>query len=386
MPKTKIFLSSVNEDGLKPLRQHTFRELQELGHEPLMWEENLGPWPMHVNPVVKCLEAVEASDIYLLFIAAKAGTYYQGAKRTVTHLEFIKACDKGKTVLVFADIEVKALFFGKAKPRIDAYREHMKLEARRYPEPEELIAMLAGHDDLPKHIDPYVWFFLHDMMTRGVFVDDLRHGVPIDWRTYLSDLLRRGTILLPLESSFLANQRRVELLDEAFQTVSDIVPLLRLAPLPEWSAFLRTIVKRMDGGRIEHQYGGFMTETAGTYEACVAATLYRYDDEQNRLLYAGGSGSEAGPAFYSLSRKDSYVVLTYNMGDGAQAVYFTDAKRMFYCCIRSGRYVLTLHVPSGPTWDAERFMLYQESVIDGIINKNPYMIEFIKMALGGMQS
>ncbi|MDU5949210.1 MAG: DUF4062 domain-containing protein, partial [Paenibacillus macerans] len=75
MAKTKVFISSVNEDGLKPLRKNAFRELAAMGHEPVMWEENLGPWPAGTDPVLRCLEAVEECDIYLLFIGSKAGTY-----------------------------------------------------------------------------------------------------------------------------------------------------------------------------------------------------------------------------------------------------------------------------------------------------------------------
>lgn len=61
----------MNEDGLKPLRRNAFQELTTLGHEPLMWEVNLGPWPAGVDPVVKCLEAVQHCDIYLLFIEVR---------------------------------------------------------------------------------------------------------------------------------------------------------------------------------------------------------------------------------------------------------------------------------------------------------------------------
>lgn len=105
-----MFISSVNEDGLKPLRRAAFRELVSLGHDPLMWEENLGPWPAHIDSIKKCLEAVEACDIYLLFLGSKSGTYNAASGITVTHMEFIKAHEQGKLILVFADTEIKSVF------------------------------------------------------------------------------------------------------------------------------------------------------------------------------------------------------------------------------------------------------------------------------------
>jgi hypothetical protein len=381
--KTKIFISSVNEDGLKPLRRAVFRELDSMGHSPVMWEENLGPWPANVDPVVKCLEAVEASDIYLLFIGSKAGTYYSHAARTVTHLEFIKAHEQGKTILVFGDVEVKNTFFGSVKQLVEEYVEHVIAETESFPAPTDIMSAMQQNDKVPKNIDPYVWYLLYDMTLRKVYIEDLSLGVPIDWKGYFSDLLRRGSILLPLEDSIEENSDRLEQFDEAFEVVTHLVPHLKINGFNNADAFLETIMKRLSGGIIQQSYGQYMSERIGEYFDCSAATLYAINGDQMESV--AKVGDAVGDAHYKLDNQDSYVVLTYNMGDNAEQVYFKETKQMFYYGIRSGNYVLTLHFPADANWDNKKFILFKGCAIHAIISKNPLMVEFIKLFLGGMQ-
>lgn len=384
MDKTKIFISSVNEDGLHALRRSVFRELAALGHEPVMWEENLGPWPAHVDPIAKCLQAVQESDIYLLFIGSKAGTYRTEAERTVTHMEFIKAHEQGKTVLVFGDVEVKSRYFGSAHRILEEYVERFVAENERFPKPREMMDRLAGEAGLPKEVDPYVWYLYYDMSLRKVYIDDLSLGVPIDWKTYFSDLLRRGSILLPLEETILQSGERLEQFDDAFEVMTKWVPHFRIAELHNPLAFLETVMSRLSGGAVEYAYGPYMSEFIGRYGKCSAATLYALDGD--RMVLVAKTGDAIGEPHYDLQNGDSYVVLTYRMGDQAEQVYFKESRRMFYYSIRSGPYILTVHFPAGPDWDQKRFMLFKESVNDAIMSKNPLMIAFIKLFLGGIRA
>ncbi|BBI31673.1 DUF4062 domain-containing protein [Cohnella abietis] len=381
MARTKIFISSVNEDGLKRLRREVFTELKELGHEPLMWEENLGPWLAHTDPVAKCLEAVEESDIFLLFIGNHGGTYYKDAQRTVTHMEFIKAYDKGKTILIFVDTTVKATFFGTIKKWLDDFLEQYINESHHHPSPEVIMAALKQNSNIPSHIDPYVWFLLHDLSIRNVYLDDLSLGVKIDWKEYFSDLLRRGSLLLPLQHSILENGRRLEQSEEAFRLLSELSLLAQASDKPNYDSILKAIMNKMSGGMIEHQYGQYMTEVIGSYKACIGATLYLKDND--KMKFVAKCADVVWNRSFRLDDQSSYVALTYNMNK--DTVHYTQAKQMFYCCFKQGRYVLTLHFPSDSDWDNRKYMIYQESVNDAIMNKNPYLVETIKMLLGGMQ-
>jgi len=383
LARTKIFISSVNEDGLKPLRKSVYQELQALGHEPVMWEENIGPWLASADPVTLCLQAVEQCDIYLLFIGSKAGTYDKAAERTITHLEFIKAQEQEITILVFADVEVKRIFFGTVKPLLDQYIDHFISEEERFPSPLHMMDALRAQSQIPAHIDPYVWYFLYDMILRSVYVDDLSLGVPIDWKAYFSDLLRRGSLLLPLEESIQLSGNRLEQLDEAFDLIVGLMPQMQINSFHNAEKFLSLIMDQACGGMIEHGYGKYMTESVGSYGDCSAITLYVCQEDQLHLV--AKCGKAQGPPYYLLENKSSYAVLTYHMGDQHEQVFFTAAKNMFYYCIRSGPYVITLHYPAEPDWDYRRFIRYKESVNHAIISKNPVIIEFIKLCLGGMQ-
>ncbi|WMT38913.1 DUF4062 domain-containing protein [Paenibacillus sp. D2_2] len=301
MARTKIFLSSVNEDGLKPLRKSVYQELQALGHEPVMWEENIGPWLASADPVTLCLQAVEQCDIYLLFIGSKAGTFDKAAERTITHLEFIKAQEQEITILVFADVEVKRIFFSTVKPLLDQYIDHFISEEERFPSPVHMMDALRQQSQVPGHIDPYVWYFLYDMILRNVYIDDLSLGVPINWRTYFSDLLRRGSLLLPLEESIQLSGNRLEQLDEAFELIAELMPQLQITGFPDAEKFLKLIMERSCGGMIEHGYGKYMTESVGSYGGCSAITLYVRHDNQLQLV--AKCGKAQGPRTICLTTR-----------------------------------------------------------------------------------
>jgi hypothetical protein len=381
LAKAKIFISSVNEDGLKRLRKEAFSELRALGHEPMMWEENLGPWPAHADPVSKCLEAVDEADLFLLFVGNYGGTYYKEARRTVTHLEFIKAYDRGKTVLVFVDTTVKAIFFGTIRKWLDDFMEQYIDESGHPPSPDVILTALKQNPAIPAHIDPYVWFLLHDLSMRNVYMDDLSLGVPIDWKTYFSDLLRRGSILLPLRHSIAENGRRLEQSEEAFSLLSEFSQLQQKADGSRYESILQAIAHKMSGDTIEQRYGHYLSEAIGAYKACIGATLYVKDHEKMRFV--AKCADVAWNRSFRLDDQSSYVALTYNLNK--DTVHYTQAKQMFYCCLKQGDFILTLHFPAGPDWDNRKYMIYQENVNNAIINKNPYLVFMVKMILGGLQ-
>ncbi|TVY01187.1 DUF4062 domain-containing protein [Cohnella terricola] len=379
MAKAKIFISSVNEDGLKRLRKEAFSELRALGHEPMMWEENLGPWPAGTDPVVKCLEAVDEADIFLLFVGQRGGTYYKNVQRTVTHMEFIKAYDKGKTILIFVDTNVKAAFFGGIKRWMDEFLEQYIDESNHPPSPDAMMSALKQIPGIPGHIDPYVWFLLHDLSIRNVYLDDLSLGVTIDWKSYFSDLLRRGSMLLPLQYSIIENGKRLEQSEEAFRLLSELSAFMQTSEGIDYEAILKAIMHKMGGGIIEQRYGQYMAETIGSYKACIGATLYVHENE--KMKFVAKYADVAWNRSFRLDDKSSYVALTFHLDK--DTVHYTQAKQMFYCCFKYGSFVLTLHFPADPDWDNRKYVLYQESVNDAIINKNPYLVVLIKTILGG---
>lgn len=57
------------------VRESIFDYLKnQLGHEPLMYEKNFG-WTNHKSSIDICLEKVRESDIFLLLVSDRSGTY-----------------------------------------------------------------------------------------------------------------------------------------------------------------------------------------------------------------------------------------------------------------------------------------------------------------------
>lgn len=70
--RTTIFISSVAHDSLTEIRKTVFDELKKIGHEPIRFEDTMRY--IHEDAIQTCLEYVSKSDIFLLFIADKAGS------------------------------------------------------------------------------------------------------------------------------------------------------------------------------------------------------------------------------------------------------------------------------------------------------------------------
>lgn len=381
--RTKLFLSSVAQDDFTRMRRHVFDELTALGHEPVMFEANMGPWTSETDPIRQCLAAVHASDIFLLFIKDKAGTYRKDAERTVTHLEFLQAFKSQKTILAFVDEGVMKTYFGQAKRLIaDLTATHLA-DYRRLPSPETLMEELRRSSGLPAHIDPYIWFFLDDLVQRGIYCEPLSPGVSPDWKSYFSDLLRRGTLLLPLARDMDQNARLARQYADLSELASSLVDTLDIGGFRHIDRFLSVVKKNIKGGFITKRYGEYIEEDVGELLDCTAVTLYRQQD--GNMLLQGRTGLADGEPFYPLEDQQSFVSQSYRSpASGDYLIFYKEDKNIFYFCIPVGEYVMTLHFPAGGAWSAQTFWLFYEDIIHGIINKNPLLLELIELILGGI--
>ncbi|GIP34316.1 DUF4062 domain-containing protein [Paenibacillus sp. J2TS4] len=379
--KTKIFISSVAQDSLRPLRESMWEILHELGHEPMLFERNFGAWEIHTNPVQKCIECVRESDAFLLFISNKAGTFYKESQRTVTHMELIEACARRKTILVFVDSAVKAEYFAKAKAIIEEYIEACKAETSSFPKASEIVTALRSAD-LSSQVDPYVWFLLHDIVGRSIYFEDLNLAVAPDWKVYFSDLLRRGIQLMPFKDAIETNERQLDQHEHFYDILTNVIPIVNIAGFRSLKAFLETFQRSVTGDVVEYDYG-FVKEPVGSFGDCSAVTLYEFQND--RMVVMEKTGSATGEDYYLLDNKDSFVALTYSNPEPDDQVFFKESNCTFYFCLRLPNHVMTFHLPCGPEWNTDKFMASKDSVIRVIIDKNALAFEFARMLIGGMQ-
>lgn len=346
-----------------------------------MYERNFGPWDSMKDSVKRCLEKVDESEIFLLLIKDRAGTFYPDADRTVTHMEFMQAYNHNKTVLVFIESRVKALYFTSAKALIEEYIDHYKKENRKYPMAADIVSALSSSSKLPSHIDPYVWFFIHDLVDKGIYCEELALGVTINWKDYFSDLLRRGVMLLPLENFFEVTEKSLTQHEEFYEFITESIPYLHAAQ-EELPSFLKLLMERLPGGIVKHHYGDYLSEEIGTFGPCSAIVLFKRHDD--RMKFVAKAGKAMGKPVYALDNPNSYIALTYTLPLPEQ-VFFKEAEPTFYLCLKTGEYVLTFHFPGDSGWNNDRFMAFRDSVLHAIINKNPVLFEFVRKLIGGIR-
>ncbi|MFC5649401.1 DUF4062 domain-containing protein [Paenibacillus solisilvae] len=382
LAKAKIFISSVGQDELVPLRNTVFDELTAMGHEPMMYERNFGPWDNHQTSVRRCLSKVEESDIFLLFIKDKGGTFYPDADRTVTHMEYMRALQTNKTILVFVESSIKRNYFAAAKPVIAELTAQYMSETGRYPKASELIRSLQVQGGLPAQVDPYVWLLVDDLVKKNMYFEELALGVPIQWREYFSDLLRRGVLLLPLEHTFETYVNQLREHEQFYEFIEQNMPLFQQVSTLPILSFLTSFMNKLKGGMVKHSYGDFMTDDIGMFHDCSAITLYKAAHDRMILIDAVGHASKA--PYYLLSNHQSYVAITYNRTQ-RENVFFDEKKKMFYLTIKCGERVMTCHFKAEPSWTTDTFMTFRESVMYGIMSHNKMMFEFTRKLIGGMQ-
>lgn len=353
--------------------------LRELGHEPMLFEKNFGAWDSHIKPVQKCIDSVRQSDAFFLFISDKAGTFYEESQRTVTHMELIEACNRHKTILVFVDSEVKKEYFAKAKGIIEEYTEAYKAETTSMPKASEIIEVLRVAE-LSSHIEPYVWFFIHDIAARNIYFESLDLAVPVDWKMYFSDLLRRGIQLMPFKEAIETNERQLERYDQFYDLLISAIPNVSVTKFRNLNAFLESFQSSIKGDIVEHDYG-FVKEVVGPFKDCSAVTLYKVQND--RMVVVGKTGTATGNDYYLLNNKDSFVALTYSTPD--DQVFFKESNSTFYYCLRLPEHVMTFHLPCGSEWNTDKFMASKDSVIRVIIDKNALTFDFARMLIGGMR-
>lgn len=353
-----------------------------MGHAPLMYERNFGPWDSHRDSVARCLDKVGQSDILLLFVKDKGGTFYPAYDRTITHLEYIQAARLNKTILVFVDTVVKNTFFVTVKPILEDIANRHVEQTGGYPKAADVIAALKEHRHVPAHIDPYVWFLIDDLIRKGVYFEDLSLGVPINWKDYFSDLLRRGVLLLPLETMFESYMKQIQAHEEFQQFIEQSVPVFHQLPPANMTPFFHIFMNNLRGGVIRHRYGNLFAEDIGTFADCSAITVYRRDGDRMSLVFQ--SGRTTSEPYFSLDNEQSFVCITAKR-DSQEQLFFNEIKHMFYLTVKCRERVMTCHFRADSSWDTRRFVTFRDDILYAIMNQNPMIFEFARKLIGGMQ-
>lgn len=138
-------------------------KLEESGHIALMFEDNFFPW--HPNFIKTCLQKVDESDIFILFLNENVGTYLDSEKSSPTYPEFRRAINQEKYIIAFLDANLKAIYEEHIKADLDQrYKEYCKNHYGRKPDYTIDIVQTVIDQDLGRRqkekiekINPFIW-------------------------------------------------------------------------------------------------------------------------------------------------------------------------------------------------------------------------------------
>lgn len=383
----KIFISSAAEPSLSRLRDSVHTELKNMEHNPQMYEKDFGPWPAQ-NLVENCIEHVLKSDIFLLFISHKAGNYSERYKATVTHIEFQKAHQSKKYIIVFVQDEIYRLFWNDLRWTIgEMVESYKKTNNGMEPDTYRDIAEEAWnkHSDKSEGIDSYVWGFLYDIYQKGHYLEQMALGVDglKTIKQYFSDLFRQGSKYLALKNEIDDQIAEGPTYRKHAEFTSNMIGYLQNGEIENPRMFLEYLQRFLKKGTIYTKPGTVFEVPLGEYESCSGSTLYKRADTQLKLIAASGMASDDNNA-YNLEDKSSYVVKAFESQN--PELFYSEVKRLFYLAIKSGNYVICFHYPVDLFWTEENVQLFKMDIMRDIMETEPALFRnFAIKLLGGIR-
>lgn len=385
--KARIFISSSSQPELNALRNEIYRLLYELGHEPVMYEKNFGPWAIYDrDSIYRCLRMVTESNIFLLFINNKAGSYLKKEKKTVTHLEFLKAFEEHKLILVFVEDNIRQTYFSKIKPLMDKTIAIYQKSNVCEPDGEILLEIAQKVNDKvgSPDIEPYTWLFIRDLVSKNIYCESFSLGVSVNTliKDYLSDFLRGGSLLIPMENSIKENLERIAIYEELDELVHHLLESCHIGQVHDWRTFLTVLREKMKGGEIVVDIGEYLKISLGVIKDCSAITLYQKDG--NLLKFIEKSGHARGENNYQLNSDSSFVSTTYNKN--SECLFWREDKNIFYLTTRIRDLVMSFHFPYDSSWNKQKIIDSQRDILNGImkIQGNALNLKLVKLILGGL--
>jgi hypothetical protein len=381
--KTTIFISSVAQDSLSAIRNDVFNELKNMGHEPIRFEDSMRY--IHQDAIRTCLEYVSKSDIFLLFIADKAGTLLEDEGKTITHLEFLRAYKENKHIIVYVHDTVLDTYFQTIRPQI---KKSLKLYFSKHgKEPDSMFDFISENIKENSHIaEKYVWYFLYDAEQKGIYFEKCSLGVEVlsNIKSYLSALFKESLQYFNIRSEIQKSLEHVDLYGDFYELSLEFISLIRNAQITNWRRLLALLRSKMVGCNIYTTNTKYQQEAIGALMDCKAVTLY---EKRGNMMVCKEYDGLTTPENFSLSDTSSYVVQTYNDHEHNEKLYYSLEKRTCYFLFKVKSYVFCFHLPLLGEWDYHKLKTYQHHIFNAILESKGYSYcYFIKMLLGGLSS
>ncbi|MFC7394275.1 DUF4062 domain-containing protein [Scopulibacillus cellulosilyticus] len=394
--KTKIFISSAYEDSLKDMRLKLYNDLNNLGHEAMIFEENFGPWGK--DNIKHCLEKVEESDIFILIIGQKVGSKDPKTGLSITHLEYKRALHTGKPILVFAETAVKKIFFDNGMLKQLSEKITSNEEVRGLPVDDKFVIESAEqiHKEIGSIIyqgsgfeyDPYTWFFLWDV-AKDNQVYEISTGIDKinEIKNYLSHFLKKSVAYLSDEELFNSSVYTANEYIETQNFIFETLDLMKNGKIQDWYTFLASLQDKLKEGVILKDAGTYAQETICKFSNCKAITLYKYDEQEDVMVLVEGTGIyDKKRTKFNLDDNNSYVAQTYNCSGNDYTYFYNEDKQTLYFTYKiSQAFVLCCHYKLSEKLSEDIVNGFEDEILDGIMNSQGGNLHvFTSRLLGGI--
>lgn len=351
----RVDLSGSVSKGLEETRRQVGTFLQNMGHEPVLFESDSFAKMQLPTMLQTCLSEVDRSNIYVLMIGEEIGFFVDGQRKSVTHLEFRKAVSKNKTLYVFVKNYIREYYFHDFRKRYSELlnQEPWKSE-ERVPSFDEVYCTL-GSPSTPKevlqlvndayHTVPWIYGFATSDDIAGVLKSELSSLI----QSYTE--LRNQRQFSALDDVLYAAERFAEydgFLNSVYPNIKRVIPF-------EWTPLLKTTQSHLKGGTVYLDEGvGILTEMVRVGN-CEGATIYAYEEAAHgKLRLVARSGLAGGKdecdvcdstSFVSTAYRNSKALTVAEVDDFEVKPHIFSDGNQFYICQVFGRYVLTVHFP-----------------------------------------
>ncbi|MDQ0272617.1 DUF4062 domain-containing protein [Cytobacillus purgationiresistens] len=395
---SKIFISSSSQATLQPLRSRLKISLEDAGHKPIMYE--YGDLGLYTDdPNQDCLNKVKDSDVLVLFISNKSGSFSRSNPNiTITYAEFITALRHDKIVIPIVETHILQFYINHMKEELERaihkyVEQHDHNPRFTYPIVKSLLQEhKEGDTVLHKKIneagvEEFIWAFVHDSFTMTRWTYNYAIADTPDLCTFLlkvlSQVLRNSMKFYLHEKEITQNLLLYDELTVYQDSVTKFMKCLSNSVL-NLPLFFKTLAEYLPGQAIYDPYSDYAEHPVPivNISECKAITLYKRKGDL--LLFVDSYGTKTPTAHFNINDEDSFVSQTYNKDmENDELLFYSEDKQMIYMTKKTGELVLSFHFYLSEGWSSRRVNSYEADITSAIMDKRQ-TFDFAMDLLGGM--
>ncbi|MCY8467311.1 DUF4062 domain-containing protein [Bacillus atrophaeus] len=392
---TRIFISSTAQESLKPLRMKLKERFEAAGYLPLLFEKNFGLWTD--DALNDCLDKVSESQVYLLFISDKSGSFtHIDPKITATYAEFHRAKTDDLVIIPIVESHIYNFFNEHIKGELDFRIERFIEEHDREPDYTYDI-VLEWFDQLPESnpvlwdriksekVDPFNWAFIYDVYrdtpwTYNYPLANADNACDFVLES-LSKILRSLVPYYNMLDSLGSMIDETERLTRFRESVPEFIQCIKKGTL-NVELLLTKLSHELTGGPIHHNQSPLMRNAIAKVSECEAICLYKR--EQDYLKLVGFTGSSDPQKSYMINDLESYVASTYQKNDDTvENIFYNEEKQKIYLTKKVGDLIISAHFLLSEPWSEKRVKSYEHQILNAIMKERDQFDLAVDL-IGGM--